>query len=416
MIIEGSINLPGDKSISHRALMIASLSPQISTIKNLSDGRDVQSTEYCLKLCGISIKNGPNNVKLIKGDTFSSPSKELDCGNSGTSMRLLCGLLASKGMNATLIGDKSLSNRPMGRIIKPLFERGVDIKSINNLAPIIIKKSTLTGFKYKNKISSAQVKSAILFSGLTATEPTHYYEPILSRDHTEIMLKNVGVNIKKTNNNICLTPPIHALRPLNVEIPGDPSSAAFFAGAASILPKSNLMLKKILSNPTRFEFFNIIESMGVDVNLKNEKNVAGELVNDISIKQKKLFGIHIKESKVPSIIDEIPMLAVIATQAIGKTIIKGAGELRVKESDRIKAIVINLKKMGASVEEFEDGLTITGPTKLKGANINTFKDHRIAMAFTIAGLVAEGNTILDNYDCVNISFPDFFNKIKMLLK
>ena len=176
------------------------------------------------------------------------------------------------------------------------------------------------------------------------------------------------------------------------------------------------MLKKILSNPTRFEFFNIIESMGVDVNLKNEKIVAGELVNDISIKQKKLFGIHIKESKVPSIIDEIPMLAVIATQAIGKTIIKGAGELRVKESDRIKAIVINLRKMGASVEEFEDGLTITGPTKLKGANINTFKDHRIAMAFTIAGLVAEGNTILDNYDCVNISFPDFFNKIKMLLK
>ena len=174
MIIEGSINLPGDKSISHRALMIASLSPQISTIKNLSDGRDVQSTEDCLKLCGISIKNGSNNVKLIKGDTFSSPSKELDCGNSGTSMRLLCGLLASKGMKATLIGDKSLSNRPMGRIIKPLFERGVDIKSINNLAPIIIKKSTLTGFKYKNKISSAQVKSAILFSGLTATEPTHY--------------------------------------------------------------------------------------------------------------------------------------------------------------------------------------------------------------------------------------------------
>ena len=330
MNITGSINLPGDKSISHRALMIASLSPQISTIKNLSDGRDVQSTEYCLKLCGISIKNGPNNVKFIKGDTFSSPSKELDCGNSGTSMRLLCGLLVSKGINATLIGDKSLSNRPMGRIIKPLFERGIDIKSINNLAPIIIKKSALTGFKYKNKISSAQVKSAILFSGLTATEPTYYHEPILSRDHTEIMLKNVGVNIKKTNNNICLTPPIHALRQLNVEIPGDPSSAAFFAGAASILPKSNLMLKKILSNPTRFEFFNIIESMGVDVNLKNEKNVAGELVNDISIKQKKLFGIHIKESKVPSIIDEIPMLAVIATQAIGKTIIKGAGELRLK--------------------------------------------------------------------------------------
>ena len=416
MTITGSISFPGDKSISHRALMIASLSPHISTIKNLSDGQDVQSTEHCLQLCGISINERSKHVKIVEGDSFSNPSRALNCGNSGTTMRLLSGLLPSRGIEATLIGDSSLSKRPMERIIKPLFDRGVDIKGINNRSPIIIKKSELTGINYNNKISSAQVKSAILLSGLGSSQPTYYQEPILSRDHTEIMLKNVGVTIKRTNNQICLLQPVQSLRALNIEVPGDPSSAAFFAGAASILPKSNLLLEKILSNPTRFEFFNMIKSMGVKINLINEGNEAGEKVNDISIKHGHLEGINIKKDKIPSIIDEIPILAVIATQANGRTVIKGAKELRVKESDRIEAIVINLRKMGASIEEHEDGFTITGPTKLRGTTIKTFNDHRIAMAFTVAGLVANGNTKLDNYDCVNISFPGFFNMMKKLIK
>ena len=416
MTIYGSVNLPGDKSISHRALMIASLSPQISTIKNLSDGRDVQSTERCLKLCGISIKNNSKNIKIVKGDSFSSPSKELDCGNSGTTMRLLSGLLSGKGLEVTLIGDNSLSKRPMERIIKPLSQMGVNIKCVNNRSPLIIKKSKINGINYTNEISSAQVKSAILFSGLGSTEPVYYQEPFLSRDHTEIMLKTVGVTIKKANNETYLMPPIESLRPLNIEIPGDPSSAAFFAGAASILPRSKLVLKKILSNPTRFEFFNIIQLMGTDINLINERNEAGETVNDITIKYRNLVGIEVEPNKIPSIIDEIPMIAIIATQAIGKTVIRGAKELRVKESDRINAIVLNLRKMGASVVEYDDGFEITGPTKLKAAKIRTFNDHRIAMAFSVAGLIATGNTKLDNYDCVDISFPGFFKLMKKLIK
>jgi 3-phosphoshikimate 1-carboxyvinyltransferase len=416
MTITGSISLPGDKSISHRALMIASLSPQISTIKNLSNGKDIQSTEHCLKLCGISIKENSKKIKVVKGDTFYNPSTELNCGNSGTTMRLLSGLLPSRGIEATLIGDSSLSKRPMERILKPLSQMGVNIKCINNRSPIIIKKSKISGINYSSKISSAQVKSAILFSGLGSSEPVFYQEPFLSRDHTEVLLKAVGVTIKMRNNKICLSPPVKSLKPLNIEIPGDPSSASFFAGAASILPKSNLILKKILSNPTRFQFFNIIRLMGADMSLTNEGHEAGEKVTDITINSGNLMGIEIQADKIPSIIDEIPMLAVIATQAIGKTVIRGAEELRVKESDRINAIVINLRKMGASVEEYDDGFAITGPTKLKGANIETFNDHRIAMAFVVAGLVANGNTKLDNYDCVDISFPGFFKMMRRLIK
>ena len=414
MKISGQISLPGDKSISHRALMIASLSQEKSNIINLSTGQDVKSTEKCLKNCNISINDTEKSEKIIFGDTFMSPDKELDCGNSGTTMRLLSGLLPSKNIQATLFGDKSLSRRPMARIIKPLSEMGVRIKGANEKPPLMITKSEYHSINYKNRIPSAQVKSAVLFAGLGASGITMFSEPFLSRNHTEIMLKNVGANIKTNKNEISISSSSQKLAPLNITVPSDPSTAAFFAGAVAIIPKSNLIINNILTNPTRFGFFTSLKQMGLELDLLSEKSEAGELVSDIFIKHGELKAIEINEEQVPSLIDEIPMLAVIATQAVGKTIIRGARELRVKESDRIESIIFNLKNMGALIEEFEDGFSITGPTKLNGVIIKTFGDHRIAMAFMIASLIATGTTKLDNYECVNISFPEFFDKLKSI--
>ena len=416
MKIQGQIDLPGDKSISHRALMIASLSTKTSTIKNLASGKDVESTEDCLKKCNISISGNTNIEKIITGYTFQDPKSELDCGNSGTTIRLLSGLLASRNIKATLIGDESLSKRPMGRIIRPLIKMNLSIIAKNNKTPIKIDKSDIKSIDHHSDISSAQVKSAVLFAGLGATNKTTYQEPFLSRDHTEIMLKSVGANIEIYDNKISIENMSQPLFPLNMRVPADPSTAAFFAGAVSILPQSEITLKNLLTNPTRFEFFNVIKLMGVDVDVLSKNFECGESVSDISIKNKRLKSISIEKSKIPSLIDEIPILAIIATQAEGKTIIRGAEELRVKESDRIESIIFNLRNMGAIVEEFNDGFSIEGPTKLNGTGIRTFGDHRIAMAFTIAGLVADGETKLDNYKCIDISFPEFFDTLKDIIK
>ena len=416
MKIQGQIDLPGDKSISHRALMIASLSTKTSTIKNLASGKDVESTEDCLKKCNISISGDTNIEKIITGYTFQDPKSELDCGNSGTTIRLLSGLLAGRNIKATLIGDESLSKRPMGRIIRPLLKMNLSIIAKNNKTPIKIEKSDIKSIDHHSDISSAQVKSAVLFAGLGATNKTTYQEPFLSRDHTEIMLKSVGANIEIYDNKISIENMSQPLFPLNMRVPADPSTAAFFAGAVSILPQSEIILKNLLTNPTRFEFFNVIKLMGVDVDVLSKNFEGGESVSDISIKNKRLKSISIEKSKIPSLIDEIPILAVIATQAEGKTIIRGVEELRVKESDRIESIIFNLRNMGAIVEEFNDGFSIEGPSKLNGTTIRTFGDHRIAMAFTIAGLVANGETKLDNYGCINISFPEFFTTLEDIIK
>ena len=412
----GQIDLPGDKSISHRALMIASLSTEVSNIKNLASGKDVKSTEDCLKKCNISISGDTNIEKIITGYTFQDPKSELDCGNSGTTIRLLSGLLASRRIKATLVGDESLSKRPMGRIIRPLSKMNLSINAKNNKTPINIEKSDIESIDYYSDISSAQVKSAVLFAGLGATNMTTYQEPFLSRNHTEIMLKSVGADIEMNDNKTSIKSMSQPLSPLNMRVPADPSTAAFFAGAVSLLPQSELIIKNLLTNPTRFEFFNVIKSMGVDVDLLSESFEGGESVSDISIKNKRLRSISIQKSKVPSLIDEIPILAVMATQAEGKTIIRGAEELRVKESDRIESILFNLRNMGAIVEEFNDGFTIEGPSKLNGTTIRTFGDHRIAMAFTIAGLVSNGEIKLDNYKCIDISFPEFFKTLKDIIK
>lgn len=410
MNLTGEIFFPGDKSISHRSLMFAALCNGKSKISNLSTGKDVQSTKNCLIDCGIKIYNEKSSY-IVEGGKFINPKKELDCGNSGTTVRLLAGLLSGQNINATFVGDESLSNRPMKRIIEPLKLMGLNCSSKNFTLPLKIKSSKLNGINYKSQIASAQVKSAVLLAALGSNKPTSFIEPVLSRNHTEIMLKALGVpiNTEKLKTTISKIP--KKLKPFNFNIPGDPSSAAFFAGAASMVKNSNLVLKNISGNDTRLGIFSILKQMGVTVLKSNKKNILGEKIIDIRIKNKRLNGIKINENQIPSIIDEIPIIAIIASQAKGQTKITGAKELRYKESDRISSIVLNLKKMGADITELEDGMIINGPKKLKGTFIKTYHDHRIAMAFKIASIIADGENQLDSIDCVDISYPEFFETL-----
>ncbi len=410
MNLRGEIFFPGDKSISHRSLMFAALCDGKSKISNLSTGKDVQSTKNCLIDCGIKIYNEKSSY-VVEGGKFINPKKELDCGNSGTTVRLLAGLLSGQNISATFVGDESLSNRPMKRIIEPLKLMGLNCSSKNFTLPLKIKSSKLNGINYKSQIASAQVKSAVLLAALGSNKPTSFIEPVLSRNHTEIMLKALGVPINTKKLKTTISKITRKLKPFNFNIPGDPSSAAFFAGAASMVKNSNLVLKNISGNDTRLGIFSILKQMGVTVLKSNEKNILGEKIIDITIKNKILNGIKINENQIPSIIDEIPIIAIVASQAKGQTKITGAKELRYKESDRISSIVLNLKKMGADITELEDGMIINGPKKLKGTFIKTYHDHRIAMAFKIASIIADGENQLDSIDCVDISYPEFFETL-----
>tara|TARA_A100001037_G_scaffold23992_1_gene19721 strand:- start:3405 stop:4649 length:1245 start_codon:yes stop_codon:yes gene_type:complete len=410
MNLRGEIFFPGDKSISHRSLMFAALCDGKSKISNLSTGKDVQSTKNCLIDCGIKIYNEKSSY-IVEGGKFINPKKELDCGNSGTTVRLLAGLLSGQNISATFVGDESLSNRPMKRIIEPLKLMGLNCSSKNFTLPLKIKSSKLNGINYKSQIASAQVKSAVLLAALGSNKPTSFIEPVLSRNHTEIMLKALGVPINTKKLKTTISKITRKLKPFNFNIPGDPSSAAFFAGAASMVKNSNLVLKNISGNDTRLGIFSILKQMGVTVLKSNEKNILGEKIIDITIKNKILNGIKINENQIPSIIDEIPIIAIVASQAKGQTKITGAKELRYKESDRISSIVLNLKKMGADITELEDGMIINGPKKLKGTFIKTYHDHRIAMAFKIASIIADGENQLDSIDCVDISYPEFLETL-----
>ena len=403
----------GDKSISHRALIIASLTDGKCQIHNIANGDDITSTTKCLIECGIESYREENSL-VIYGGKLINPKKQLNMGNSGTTARLMMGLLAGQQMSAQFIGDISLSSRPMGRVIIPLSIMGAEIRSNNGKFPIKIKENYLFGIDYTQKIASAQVKSAILLAGLGADGLTIVRENIKSRNHTELLLKSMGADI---NINIDYCSIKKLTKPLNkfeITIPGDPSSAAFFAAATALIPKKELILEEILINKTRIGFFSALKDMGVGVAYLEVEERLGELVGNIKITNKKLLGIKINEDKISSIIDELPILAILATQAIGRTTIVGAEELRMKETDRIHAIYFNLKNMGANIEVYHDGFSILGPTKLNGCKINTFDDHRIAMAFTIAGLFSDGQVILDNLKCVTTSCPEFYNLIKEL--
>ena len=408
MVIRGEIELPGDKSISHRALMFASLAPGESKIENISTGDDIQSTMNCLKACGIDINN-KNEGLIVKGGSFSDPKRPLNCGNSGTTARLMLGLLAGKGIQAKFIGDDSLSSRPMDRIMSPLSKMGLKYISTNGKLPITIEQSDLVGIDYRSSIASAQLKSALLLAGLGADSKTIVREPLKSRDHTEIMLSEMGAKIHTDGLSTFIEPQSSDLRSINMSIPGDPSSAAFFVAAAAMLPGSDIILKNILLNPTRAEVFHHLEKMGVVIKYVDNYKRSGESIGSLAISHGKLSSIIINEKDVPGVIDELPILAILATQANGTTIVKGASELRVKECDRINAICLNLRKMGGDIIELEDGFKINGPTELHGAKIETFHDHRIAMAFAIAGLITTQSVILDHPECASTSFPEFYD-------
>ena len=415
MAIKGEIIFPGDKSISHRALMFAALANGESRISNLSTGVDVKSTRNCLEACGIEIGNEGNEV-VVNGGKFSDPTRPLDCGNSGTTTRLLLGLLAGQGINATFVGDESLSSRPMNRILDPLFQMGLKCESHDGKLPITIQNSDLNGIQYESPVASAQVKSAILLAGLGASGKTSVKEPILSRDHTEKMIYGLGVDISIKGLTATVSSLSSPFSSFQFSIPGDPSTAAFFAASAALVPNSEIVLNRVLANPTRIGFFAALEKMGVGIEWLDQWDEAGERIRNIKIFHQALNSTPITIDNIPGLIDEIPVIAILATQVEGKMEIRGAEELRIKECDRIHAICKNLKTMGADIQELDDGFIINGPTPLYGAKIETFHDHRIAMAFAIAGLVAHGKMVLDHPECASISYPEFYDELERMIQ
>ena len=405
------MRFPGDKSISHRALMLAALANGTTIIHNFATGADVESTRLCLAECGIYSKKMSNST-IVFGGRFQNPKKPLNAGNSGTTARLLTGLLVGQGISAKIIGDKSLSARPMFRIIDPLRKMGAKIRSNNGKLPIHFEPSGLSGIHFSSTIASAQVKSTILFAGLGAKGKTSVCEPFFSRNHTEILFKELGLIVDIPQKNTVSIEPLKTdIQPFEITLPGDPSTAAFFAAASAIIPRKQIILEDILINPTRTGFFSALKKMGGDVTLVRQRKNFGEIVGDIKISYQPLQAIQIGPADIPQIIDEIPILAVLATQAKGTTIVRGAKDLRNKETDRIHAIVVNLRKMGAKIEEFHDGFAITGNHPLHSAKIQTFGDHRIAMAFAVTGLMLKDPLVLNSTQCVDVSFPSFFKEI-----
>lgn len=412
--IIGRIVPPGDKSISHRALIFGSMAEGKTTIKNLLKAADVESTKNALLNLGILISENGNETQVHgKGPLgFKAPKYPIDCGNSGTTMRLLMGLLAGQNFESTLIGDESLSVRPMSRIAEALGKMGAVITlKDDNFAPVSIKGFPLHGIEYSLPVASAQLKSSLIIAGLQAKGKTILTGKIKSRDHTEKLLSDFNVKIETTSSFIGIDGRTK-LTPAEITVPGDPSSAAFFVGAALIVPNSCVEIENVSLNPTRIHYLNVLKRMGAKIEIEAlSKQKGSEPTGNIKSYFSSLAATEIKPEEIPFLIDEIPILSIIAAFAKGKTKISGAKELRIKETDRIKAIAVNLKNMGAEVSEFEDGLIITGGNNLYGTRLNSYNDHRIAMSFTIAALASEGESELMDFDCVNISYPNFFNDI-----
>ena len=421
--LKGESSPPPDKSISHRAIIISSLSEGKSIIRNFLNAEDPLRTCNAFRQMGINIEEG-SRVQGFKGSRdlvingkglngLKKPEGIIDCGNSGTTMRLLCGVLAGQPFSATLTGDSSLMRRPMQRVIIPLAEMGAVIQSEKGYPPLAIKGGDLKPIDYKSPVASAQVKSAVLLAGLYCDGITSVSEPEKSRDHTERMLKAAGVNIEIKDLKVSVTGKAK-LKPLDTTIPGDFSSAAFFIVAGAIVTDSKILIKNVGINLTRTGLLDILKKMGADITLKNKREVSGEPVSDIYINHSQLKGIEIGGDMIPKAIDEFPILCIAASLAQGTTKITGAKELRVKESDRISSMANELRKMGVEVEELPDGITIKGRERLKAATVQSYGDHRVAMSMAIAGLVADGETIVKDTECVNTSFPGFMEMLKKL--
>lgn len=416
--LRGEILTPGDKSVSIRALLMGALARGTTSITGLGTGEDVQSAALCLKGLGILFNwKSPADVDVTgKGlFNFTPPQQELDARNSGTSFRLLSGILAGQNFTSIITGDESLCSRPMRRIVEPLRKMGSQITGPQDggFPPLTIHGNPLKGITYVSPVASAQVKSSILLAGLHAEGKTMVTEPAISRDHTERMLRYFGVPVTQEGTSVTITGK-HNFDAQPIHVPGDISSAAFFIIAALLVPDSKVTIRNIGINESRTGIIDVVNQMGGNIELTNQRFLNEEPVADLTITTAELHGVTLEGEIIPRIIDEMPILSVAATQAKGETIIRNAEELRVKESDRIKSIVENLRAMGAEVYEKNDGMIIPGPQKLTGADINGYNDHRIIMAFTIAGLIAEGTTVIDNEEWADISFPGFFNLLEKL--
>lgn len=412
--LKGEITVPGDKSISHRGIMLGALANGTTSITNFLKGADCLSTISCFQKMGIEIEETENEI-LVHGKGLhglSAPKEILDAGNSGTTTRLISGILAGQNFSCDLTGDASIQKRPMKRIITPLSMMGADITSVHNngCAPLHIKGAPLKGISYQSPVASAQVKSCVLFAGLYADGKTSVTEPFLSRNHSELMLSSFGASVQTCGTTATIEPePV--LTAQKVEVPGDISSAAFFIAAGLLIPGSELLIKNVGINPTRDGILRVCRQMGANLELLNTRTQCGEPVADILVKHSELNGTVIEGDLIPTLIDELPVIAVMAACANGETIIRNAEELKVKESNRLEIIVHHLSEMGCDITGTEDGMIIRGGKPLHGAVLDSHLDHRIAMSFAVAGLVADGETEITNADCVNISYPGFYRDL-----
>ncbi len=423
--LKGEITVPGDKSISHRSIMFGALANGITEIDGFLDGEDCNSTIDAFRAMGVKIKKKESRIKVYGSGLYGlkAPSSPLNCGNSGTTTRLISGILSGQSFESKLIGDDSLQSRPMKRVIDPLTKMGADISSEkgNNCVPLLIRPSAngLRGIAYESPVASAQVKSAILLAGLYAKGITSVTEPAISRNHTELMLSAFGADITQAGKTSTVIPG-NELTGQKITVPGDISSAAYFIAAGLLVPNSEILIRNVNINPTRAGILDVCDMMGANIKYENVRTVSGEKVCDLVVSSSELSGCTIEGDLIPTLIDEIPMIAVMAACAKGTTVIKDAAELKVKESDRIATVVENLTAMGVDITATEDGMIINGcenrlgSAPLYGANIKTYLDHRIAMAFAIAGCVAEGETTLDHPECVSISYPNFYDTLKSL--
>ena len=411
--LRGELTVPGDKSISHRAVMFGSLAKGTTRITHFLEGADCLSTISCFRKMGIDIgKNGSEILIQGRGlHGLTAPSETLDVGNSGTTTRLISGILAGQSFTSQLNGDASIQSRPMKRIMTPLLSMGADITSIrdNGCAPLLIHGRELHAVHYQSPVASAQVKSCVLLAGMYADGVTNVTEPVLSRNHTEIMLNYFGAQVTSQGTTASILPePV--LEGRDIQVPGDISSAAYFIAAGLLTPDSEILLRNVGTNPTRDGLLRVCKAMGADITLLNERN-DGEPTADLLIRTSSLHGTTVGGEIIPTLIDEIPMIAVMAAFAEGTTVIKDAQELKVKESNRIEVMVDNLKRMGADIEATDDGMIIHGGRPLHGAEIDSHLDHRIAMSFAVAGTICDGPLTIKGGDCVNISYPKFYEDL-----
>lgn len=414
--ILGALRLPGDKSISHRYAMLAGIAGGTTRLRNFSTGADCASTVGCMRQLGCTVRDANGVLEITGREPLQQPAESLECGNSGSTMRMLSGILAGHEFSCDLHGDESLSRRPMARIITPLRMMGAEITSAaSDRPPLHIKGSKLRGIEYKTPIASAQLKSAVLFAGLFAEGETVVEEPYRTRDHSEQALRAFGVEVVRSRTRVSLMggQKLHAIE---AAVPGDISSAAFFLCAAALFPESNLVIEDLLLNPTRASLLDVLKMLGARISVINLEERHGELAGTVKVEHGQLSGITIEGGQSVALIDELPVLAAIAPYTRDGIEIRDARELRVKESDRIALVAGNLRAMGAECQEREDGLSVPGGQRLHGASIDSGGDHRIAMAFSVAALRAEGDSEILGADSAGISFPEFFTMLERVVE